>query len=121
MALDIVHVTHTENIVSIQRKIDHLGPMGIIVFAPGTYDFHGRTLHGKDGVNLLSTGATITGTGVAFDFSGKTGWSIQGWRPPNEHGDHGFIFQGNGIIADRSTHWKVLNNTFNDQVSNGLN
>ena len=85
-----------------------------------TFDFHGTTITGKSGVTLLADGpvnivnAPGAGTNGAFDFSGKSDWTIRG-RTPGQ----GFVFDRSLINATDAGHWAVGDSTFNNQASNG--
>jgi hypothetical protein len=105
---------------TIQSKLNALPPGGTLVFQGNTtFDFHGTTITGKSGVTLLADGpvnivnAPGAGTNGAFDFSGKSDWTIRG-RAPGE----GFVFDRSLVNATGARHWAVGDSTFNYQASN---
>ena len=106
---------------AIQSKLDALQPGGTLVFTGNTtYDFQNTTITGKSGITVWADGtvnivnAPGAGTNGAFDFSGKSHWTIRG-RAPGE----GFVFDRSSINATGASHWAVGNSTFNNQASNG--
>jgi hypothetical protein len=85
-----------------------------------TFDFHGTTITGKSGVTILADGpvnivnAPGAGTNGAFDFSGRSDWTIRG-----QASGKGFVFDRSLINATGAKNWAVGDSTFNDQASNG--
>jgi hypothetical protein len=119
----ITDVLASDSPATIQSKLNALQAGGVLMFHGGTtYDFKGTTIIGKSGVTISTDGAVNiinapgAGTGGAFDFSGKTDWTIRGKAP-----GQGFVFDRSLVNADNASHWAVGNCTFNNQAGNGYN
>lgn len=118
----ITYVLPGDSAATIQSKLNSVQPGNSLVFTGGaTYDFGGVTIAGKSGVTVWADGQVVianapgAGTHGAFDFSGKTDWTIGG-RAPGE----GFVFNGSLIDAtNASGNWTIGNAQFNNQQSNG--
>jgi Ca2+-binding RTX toxin-like protein len=117
----ITYVLAGDSPATIQSKLNSLPTGGILMFSGGsTFDFRGTTITGKSGVTIWADGAVNiinapgAGTKGAFDFSGKTDWTIRG-RAPGQ----GFVFDRSLVNADDASRWAVGDCTFNNQASNG--
>src|SRR4051794_11847681 len=100
----ITYVLQSDNAATIQSKMDSVEPGSSLVFEHGTYDFGGATIAGKSGVTVWADGPVVinnapgAGSHGAFDFSGRSDWTVGGNSP-----GHGFIFDGSLIDATNAS------------------
>ncbi len=118
----ITYVLPGDSRATIQRKLNSVQAGNSLVFTGGaTYDFGGTTIVGKSGVTIWADGPVVianapgAGTSGAFDFSGKSDWTIGG-----KAAEQGFIFNGSLVDATNASGWTIGNSQFNNQQSNGF-
>jgi Ca2+-binding RTX toxin-like protein len=118
----ITYVFPGDSPATIQQKLNSVLPGNTLMFQAGTYDFRHVTIAGKSGITIWANGRVFVnnapgaGTKGAFDFSGKTDWTIGGRAP-----GWGFVFNGSLINATQAYgNWTVGNCQFNGQAGNGL-
>jgi hypothetical protein len=118
----ITYVLPGDSPATIQQKLNSVLPGNTLMFQAGTYDFGHVTIAGKSGITIWASGKVVinnapgAGTNGAFDFSGKTDWTIGGRAP-----GLGFVFNSSLINATHAYgNWTVGNCQFQSQVTNGL-
>src|SRR5882757_3837041 len=96
---NIVMVAPTDTIAAIQTKLNSVPAGGTLAFpANSAFNFNGRTLRGKDNVTVWTDGvvsidgAAGPGSSGAFDFGGRSGWTVRG-----KGAGQGFVFNGGRI------------------------
>jgi nucleoid-associated protein YgaU len=111
-----------DSAATIQSKLNSVQAGNSLVFTGGaTYDFGGTTIVGKSGVTIWADGPVVianapgAGTSGAFDFSGKSDWTIGG-----KAAGQGFVFNGSLVDATNASGWTIGNSQFNNQQSNGF-
>jgi hypothetical protein len=120
---NVVMVDPSDTIVAIQTKLNSVPAGGTLEFpANSVFNFNGRTVRGKSGITVLAkgpvtiNGAPGPGTAGAFDFGGKSNWTVRGKAP-----GQGFVFNSTLLNADSSTNGAVGCCIFNNAAANDLN
>src|SRR5437763_7838663 len=81
----VVGVDSSDTVFAIQAKLNSVPAGGALVFpANSSFNFNGRTIRGKSRVTILANGSAIidgasgSGTAGAFDFGGRSNWTVRG-------------------------------------------